>query len=187
MEQIQTEWTLHIDSDEHIEPELRDEILHELAQPDPPDGYRIRIKNLMWGQWVRCCGMYPCAQVRLFRTAKGRWSKREVHARLQGIATEKPLQHHIIHRDMEDLSAELQQFSRQVLAWESNELIKKGRRWHWWDVTLRPLAIFALDYFTNGGIKEGFRGFYLSVYHGFYSFMTYARLYESEVRRGLRR
>jgi hypothetical protein len=180
MEQIKTEWTLQLDSDEEVEPALRDEIRSAMTRDNLPDGFRIRIKNLIWGKWVKCCGLYPCAQVRLFRTSKGRWSDREVHAHLQGIETVTDLQNHIIHQDMTDISAELQQFSRQVVVWESNELVKKSRHWHWWDVTLRPMAIFFLYYFKFGGFKEGFRGFYLSVYRAFYSFMTYARLYEIE-------
>jgi len=180
MEQIQTDWTLQLDSDEEVEPALRDEIISSLNREDLQDGFRIRIKNYMWGKWVKCCGLYPCAQVRLFRTSKGRWSDREVHAHLQGIENVDDLQNHIIHHDMTDLSAELQQFSRQVVVWESNELKKKNRHWHWWDVTLRPMAIFFLYYFKRSGFREGFRGFYLSVYKAFYSFMTYARLYEME-------
>lgn len=185
MENIKSEWTLHLDSDEQIEPALRDEILLVMAQGTLPDGFRIRLKNYVWGEWVRCCGLYPCAQVRLFRTQKGRWSDRQVHARLQGIDSIVDLQNHIIHQDITDLSAELQQFSRQVVIWESNELIKQNRRWHWWDVTLRPIAIFLLYYFKLKGFQEGFRGFYLSVYRAFYSFMTYARLFEIEQKKKL--
>jgi len=182
MEQIETEWTLQLDSDEQIEPALAEEIQRQLKREQQPDGYRIRIKNLVWGKWVRCCGMYPCAQVRLFKTKLGRWSDREVHAKLRGLHVIEDLENHIGHQDIMDLSAELQQFSRQVVVWESLELVKRGRRWHWWDVTLRPVAIFLLMYFKEGGIREGFRGFYLSVYRAFYSFMTYARLYELETK-----
>lgn len=180
MEQIDTEWTLHIDSDEQVEETLRDEIVAALSAKDLPDAFSIRIKNYIWGKWVRCCGLYPCEQVRLFRSAKGRWSDRQVHARLQGLEKVRPLKNHIIHQDLTDLSAELTQFSRQVVIWESNELVKHKKQWHWWDVTLRPVAIFLIFYLKKGGILEGFRGFYLSVYRAFYSFMTYARLFELE-------
>ena len=51
-------------------------------------------------------------------------------------------------------------------------------------MTLRPVAIFFLLYIRKGGFKDGFRGFYLSVYRAVYSFFTYARLYELQVRNG---
>ena len=180
IDHITTEWTLHLDSDEEIEPALRDEIRLLLSKDNLPDGFQIRLKNYVWGKWVKCCDLYPCSQIRLFRTSKGRWADREVHARLQGINTIIELENHIIHHDITDISAELQQFSRQVVIWEANELKKENKRWRWWDVTLRPLAIFFVYYFLRKGFRDGFRGFYLSVYRAFYSFMTYARLYEIE-------
>ncbi len=186
LDRISTEWVLQIDSDERAEVGLEEELLAAISSYKSVDGYRVRIKNLIWGKWVRCCGLYPCTQVRIFRTSKGRWSDREVHARVEGLGVVRDLEHHYIHRDLDDLSEELQQFARQVVVWESNELIDKGKRWRWWEVTLRPLAIFLLLYFRRGGYRAGFRGFYLSVYRAFYSFMTYARLYEHEVHEGLR-
>ncbi len=187
MDQIETEWTLQIDSDESLEPGLKEEIVALLAGSDLTDAYQVNVKCLIWKRWVKSCGLYPSTQIRLFKTKMGRWSKREVHARLQGFETFGQLKHDFLHRDLESLSAELQQFSRQVVVWESNELIKKGKRWHWTDVTLRPMAIFLIYYFRRNGFRDGFRGFYLAVYHAFYSFMTYTLLFETEVNRGLRR
>src|SRR6266852_1835203 len=114
MDQIETEWTLQIDSDERFEPGLKEEIQEHLLVSEQPDGYRVRIKNLVWGKWVRSCGMYPCAQVRLFRSSKGRWSDRQVHAHLEGLERVGDLEHHFIHQDLMDLSAELDQYARQV-------------------------------------------------------------------------
>lgn len=183
MEQIQTEWTLQIDSDEVLEPALQAEIRTNLSTDDQPDGYRFKFKGMMWGKWTR---MLDNQQIRVFKTALGRWSDREVHAKLLGPKIVKLLDHYVIHADLVDLSAELQQFARQVVVWESNQYFKEGRRWRWWNVTLRPIALFFIYYFRHGGFKDGFRGFYLSVYHAFYSFMVYTRLYEMEIRRGLR-
>ena len=186
MAQIETDWTLQIDSDEQLEPGLKEEILESLLASEQPDGYRVRIKNFVWGKWVRSCGMYPCSQVRLFRSSKGRWSDRQVHAHLTGVEKVRDLEHHLIHEDLAELSAELYQYANQIVVWESIQYFKEGRRWRWRDVTLRPLALFFLCYFKSGGFREGFRGFYLSVYRAFYSFMIYVRLYEMEIERGLK-
>src|SRR5919108_5182102 len=107
MDQIKTEWTLEIDSDERLEPGLKEEVIEHLSNGQEVDGYRTRIKNVVWGKWVKSCGMYPDTRIRLFKTAKGRWSDREVHAHLQGIATIVDLQHHCIHQDLTDISVEL--------------------------------------------------------------------------------
>jgi glycosyltransferase involved in cell wall biosynthesis len=186
MEQIQTEWTLQIDSDERLEPGLREEIMDHFSKGEEADGYRTRIKNLVWGKWVKGCAMYPDFRIRLFKTAKGRWSDRQVHAQVKGLGPTIDLRHHCIHEDLTDISSELQQFARQVIVWESTQYTKEDRQWRWWNVTLRPLALFMIFYFRHRGFTEGFRGFYLSVYRAFYSFMIYARLYEMEIKRGLR-
>ena len=184
MEQIEDEWVLQIDSDEYFDPELAREIQEKLANVDDHvDGFRQRRKNLIWGKWIASCKYYPDWQTRVFRAKKGRWTKREVHARVTGLDHLVDLEHHIMHYDITDLSGEIRQFANQVVTWEANELVKRGKRWSWIDVTLRPVAIFFLLYIRHGGFKDGFRGFYLSVYRAFYSFMTYTRLYEMNVQK----
>src|SRR5579859_7075148 len=92
MDQIETEWTLQIDSDEHLEPELIDEIKQKLNSPQQPDGYYMRRKNLIWHRWVKSCGFYPNLEMRLFKTKLGRWTKREVHAKVKGLNTTELLE-----------------------------------------------------------------------------------------------
>lgn len=186
LDHITTPWVLQLDSDERLEPAMHDEIRQALANPGPPDGYRMRRKNLVWGKWCKSNRLYPDWQLRLFRPDKGRWESRAVHAHIQGLQKVGDLQGHILHRDLDSLQTELTQFSSQFMNWEVQELRKRGRRWGWIDVTMRPLAIFFLYYLYYGGFREGFRGLHLSAFRGFYSFMTYARLYEDEVERGLR-
>lgn len=187
MQFVDTEWVLQIDSDETVEAELAKEIIEILGQDNPADGYQIPRKNLIWGKWVKHCNYYPDYQLRFFRASAGRWSDRQVHAHVTGLNQLDTLQNHLIHDDLSDLSKELVQFGRQVLNWECQELLKRGKRWRWQDVTLRPTAIFLLYYFCYGGYREGFRGFYLSVYRAFYGFMVYARLYEEEAHQGRER
>lgn len=186
LDHIETEWVLQVDSDERLEPALQGEILDALSLDAQTQGYRMRRKNLVWERWCTSNRLYPDWQLRLFRREKGRWEDRAVHARVTGIQNIRDLDGHIIHRDMESVEVELTQFSTRFMNWEVQELLKRGKRWRWIDVTLRPLAIFLLYYFRYGGFREGFRGLYLSVFRGFYSFMSYARLYEDEIQRGLR-
>ena len=183
---VKSDWVLQIDADETIETDLRIEIVERLAKKENADGYRIRRKNFIWGRWCTSCNLYPDWQLRLFRTAQGRWSDREVHAHVGGLNVVKQLRGHLLHRDLDSIQAELTQFSTQFMNWEVNELRKRGKRWRWLDVTARPLAIFLVYYFRYGGFRDGFRGFFLSVWRAFYSVMTYARLYEDEVEKGLR-
>lgn len=183
LDQIESEWVLQVDSDEVFEPALSLELQQSLRSVEQEtDAFRMRRKNLVWGKWVRSCGYYPDWQYRVFRAHKGRWSKREVHAQVIGLENIVSLENHIIHNDFTDLSAELTQFASQVVNWEASELQKRNKHWRWIDVTMRPAAIFLVLYLRHGGYRDGFRGFFLSAYRAFYSFMTYTRLYELEAK-----
>ena len=61
------EWVLSLDADERVTPELRQEILETLQGKPSCNGYTIPRKNFVGNVWARYGGMYPSAQLRLFR------------------------------------------------------------------------------------------------------------------------
>jgi len=60
------DWVLHLDADEVVTDELRNEIA-EVIQRDRYAAYRIASKLMFMGKWLRFSGMYPTYQVRLGR------------------------------------------------------------------------------------------------------------------------
>jgi len=60
------DWVLHLDADEVVTDELRDEIA-EVIRRDRYVAYRIASKLMFMGKWLRFSGMYPTYQVRLGR------------------------------------------------------------------------------------------------------------------------
>src|SRR5712692_7793623 len=53
------EWVLQVDTDEVLEPGLREEIASALAgAPAGTDGFQIPFKHHILGEWVRVCGLY---------------------------------------------------------------------------------------------------------------------------------
>lgn len=71
------EWVLILDADEHILPELAEEIEREIKNPKA-DGYYINRRFMFMGGWLRHCGYYPSWNLRLFRHAIGRYERLEV-------------------------------------------------------------------------------------------------------------
>lgn len=70
---IVTGWTLRLDADEVIEPDLAAEIGRRL--PDLPAdvaGVNFDRKHYFMGKWVRFGGRYPLRLLRLWRTGQGR-------------------------------------------------------------------------------------------------------------------
>jgi glycosyltransferase involved in cell wall biosynthesis len=70
---IDAPWTLCLDADERLTPELVAEIEEALAQQDSPfDGYMLRKRTIFMGRWIKHGGQYPAYHLRLFRSGRGR-------------------------------------------------------------------------------------------------------------------
>jgi glycosyltransferase involved in cell wall biosynthesis len=74
---IATRWTLRLDADEVIEPDLADEIARRLPTlPADVVGVNFDRKHVFMGRWVRHGGRYPLRLLRLWRTGQGRIEQR---------------------------------------------------------------------------------------------------------------
>ncbi len=69
--QFQCEWTLCLDADQRITPELRNEIGVLLENPAvvPEDGFYLRRRQIFRGKWIRHGGYYPKYVLKLLRHA----------------------------------------------------------------------------------------------------------------------
>jgi glycosyltransferase involved in cell wall biosynthesis len=174
------EWILLLDSDEELESGFKEEVSSILGDSDQNiDGYRMARKNLIYGKWIKTCGIYPDYLVRLFRK-KCRYVEREVHAHLD-ISPERigSFDRHIIHYDFTDLNSYLIKFSR-YMKYELDQLVKENRRFRLREITLRPLYMFCWSYLYKQGFRDGIRGFFLSVLKAHYNFTMYMKLWEEE-------
>lgn len=70
---IATGWTMRLDADEYIEPDLAAEIRDRLDRlPGDVVGVNFDRKHIFMGRWVRHGGRYPLRLLRLWRTGQGR-------------------------------------------------------------------------------------------------------------------
>jgi glycosyltransferase involved in cell wall biosynthesis len=69
-------WTLCLDADERLTPELVEEISEALSGDSPFDGYMLRKRTIFMGRWLRHGGQYPAWHLRLFRSGRGRCEAR---------------------------------------------------------------------------------------------------------------
>lgn len=70
--QVEYEWTLVLDADERLTPDLRTQLEALMTQPNPAAGYWIPRQNFFFGQWVE--RFFPDYQLRFFRTGKAAWT-----------------------------------------------------------------------------------------------------------------
>ncbi|MDQ3986886.1 MAG: glycosyltransferase family 2 protein [Actinomycetota bacterium] len=71
------QWVLHLDADERLTPELREEIKRTMdAPPKGVDGFMLRQRTVFMGRWIKHGGHYPAFHLRLFRKGSGRCEER---------------------------------------------------------------------------------------------------------------
>ncbi len=176
--QCANEWVLQIDTDERLEPGLREEIQALLqCPPDDVDGYRMPFKHHILGEWVRVANLYPEYHLRLFRRDRGRFEDKEVHAHVRVPGRVDTLSHHILHYGMTSISAQLRNIDRYS-RYQADELHKRGKVFHWHHLIVRPPLIFAYYYFLRRGFTVGYRGLLIAALAATFDFWTYAKLWE---------
>lgn len=68
---INTKWTMRMDADEELTPELAEEIRTKLdTLPEGITGVEIKRRVYFLGRWIRHGGIYPTILLRIFRTGK---------------------------------------------------------------------------------------------------------------------
>jgi glycosyltransferase involved in cell wall biosynthesis len=179
------EWVLHLDADEVMTPELRQEIAC-LPGSDTCDGFWIPSKTIFNGRWLRHAGMYPSYQVRLGHRDRLRFQQvghgqREIcdPSRL-GTFNEAYLHYSFSHglrawlskhmayaADEAQVLAEQRRTRLNVTAFFKERVSRRRvikAATCYLPLTLRPALRFIYVYVFKLGFRDGYNGF-------FYAFM----------------
>jgi len=90
-------WVYNPDADEVTTPELRDEMLRVVSEPDRREvAYRMRFKTIFMGRWIRRSSLYPTWVMRLFRPDRIRFERR-TNLRYVADGPEGRLDGHFLH------------------------------------------------------------------------------------------
>jgi glycosyltransferase involved in cell wall biosynthesis len=174
--QITTEWTLVLDADEWVSEELASRIRAIIAAPGGPDGYDIRRLSYFFGKRIRGCGWQHDHNLRLFRTARGRYLDRRVHSKVVVDGTVARINEPMYHDTYRDFDEYFRTFHRFTL-WGAQDLHERGVRPTLADLTLRPVSRFVKMFILRGGWRDGSHGAVLCGLAAFSVFMKYARLW----------
>lgn len=181
--QIDTEWTLVLDADEWVSEELAQRIQQVVCGAGSADGYTIKRRSYFFGELVLGCGWQHDYNLRLFRTAKGRYLDRRVHSK---VVVEGPVgridapMYHDTYRDFEEYFATFQRFT----SWGAQDLYERGKRARWKDLALRPITRFLKMFIVRRGWRDGMRGLVICGLAAFSVFTKYAKLWDLEHRGG---
>lgn len=179
--QIETEWTLVLDADEWVSDELRARIEGITSESGGPDGYSILRRSYFLGKLIEHCGWHKDYNLRLFRTAKGRYLDKRVHSKVvvdgeTGVLNE--VMYHDTYRNFEEYFTTFQRFT----TWGAEDAYDAGKRTHLVDLTLRPVLRFLKMYVVRHGFRDGYHGAVLCGLAACSVFTKYAKLWYLEHR-----
>jgi glycosyltransferase involved in cell wall biosynthesis len=207
---IATPWTLCLDADERLTPELAAEIAALVARPEARhDGYMLRKRTVFMGRWLRHGGQYPAWHLRLFRTGRGRCEDRlyDQHFVVRGSVGR--LEHDYLDVITSDLAtfiarhnrwAELE--AREILARAApacpprttvaarltgtaieRKRFLRTRVYQRFPPFLRPFLFWIYGYVFRLGFLDGIEGLIFHTLQRFwFRFLTDAKLWELERR-----
>ncbi len=177
-EQAVFDYILSLDADEQLSDELRDSIL-EAKNNWKADGYSFnRLTNYI-GKWIRHCGWYPDAKLRLWDRRKGAWSGINLHesVKMQANASQAKLKGDLLHFSYYSIKQHLDQINKftEIAAAEGHA---KGKKTSLFIAAFKGIWKFKRDYFFKLGFLDGYYGFVICALSGYAVFIKYLKINE---------
>jgi glycosyltransferase involved in cell wall biosynthesis len=174
-------YILAIDSDEALSVKLRKSI-EEIKINWSHDFYSFNRLNNFCGQWIKNCGWYPDIKLRLFDKRKGRFGGINPHDKLEmtPTATSKHLKGDLLHYSYNTISEHVLQ-QNNFAEIKAKSLFAKGNKTYFIKIIFSPLVSFIKSYLIKLGFLEGLYGFIISINTAYYSFLTYAKLWDMNI------
>ncbi|HEX4576990.1 MAG TPA: glycosyltransferase family 2 protein [Edaphobacter sp.] len=180
-------WVLSLDADEELTDELQTEIrtmLEADEQITPQvDGYRLRLRHMFLGRWMRYGGYYPDLKLRLFRrvTSSGiaHFTDRPVHESVTVTGRVETMKNDFLHHGYPNLEIYLEHMNRYSMLGARIVAAKGKISSSWpaflWNVALVPKLTFVWNYLFRLGFLDGREGLLLHLYHSAYISWKYAK------------
>lgn len=176
-DQAQHDWILNLDADEWLDSTLQAQVQSVLS--DPPDAthsYRFNRLSHYMGTWIRFGSWYPEWIIRLFNRTETEWDGREPHVHVNPTEHVHKLDGHLRHLPYESVTDHLDHINTytSTMAQEAHE---EGEQSSPLEATVHAFVAWIKDYWLKLGIRGGWVGFVNSVFHAFYTFMKYIKLW----------
>jgi glycosyltransferase involved in cell wall biosynthesis len=161
------DWIITIDADEEVTPELRDEILFFLKDPQECTVFRVALKNYIGNYWVKygsCFHNFPDYQSRIFLREIGICHNNLVH---EGMITQgkiKYLKNTLLHygyNNIQDCRKSMTYYGRL----NALELLRKKQNLFVLRLIIYPIHVFLTFinyYFIKAGFLMGWMGIKLA-------------------------
>lgn len=172
-------WVLSLDADEHVTPELAKEITAAVTNnTENHTCFAMPMKIFIGSEWISGAGYYPSARAKLFKKGEFRYDEEQgVHPRVYYEGTCGRLNGELMHYSFRNTEDFLRKFNRETTL-EAEKWIIDGRKVSFANSFRKMIDRFLKNYFLKGGIKMGFLGFLMCIFHSLYQVIAYAKYRE---------
>jgi (heptosyl)LPS beta-1,4-glucosyltransferase len=172
------DWVLMVDADEHVSPELKQNILAVLQRDDRNTAYALPILPWCFGRFLRHGGWYPAHKVRLYARDKAHYGEQRVHEKLDfapGVHIEK-LKGDLLHYTYRDLEHYLVKSAKYASEF-AQQRAARGKRASLLEGALHGVGCFVRMYFVKAGFLDGRQGLLMALLSAHSTFVKYVDLW----------
>jgi glycosyltransferase involved in cell wall biosynthesis len=183
IEACRGDWILEVDADEHIGPELANEIRTQVAA-SPYAYHLLKVDNWVGRRLIRRgwgASFGKAAYPGLFRKGAKRWGDERVHPRLtlhgdKGPALRHPVQHYV-DRNISDMIRRFDAYSTA----RARDLRDSGDIGSGFHNARRVVSRFWGCYVRGGGWREGGHGFLIATLASLYPLVSWLKAKHDEL------
>lgn len=176
---------LSLDADEALSERLRESILEIKSRDEEKKTvYKVNRLTNYCGKWIRHCGWYPDAKVRLFNRKFAEW-KGEIHETLvypedTNAARLKGDLYHYSYYSIEEHIKQADKFTTLTAA----AAFERGKKFYFIALLINPEWKFFKDFILKGGFLDGYYGYIVCKISAFATFLKYTKLKELHKQHG---
>ena len=175
--QAKHDWIILVDADERVTPELKQEIIKVLKNPNPNIvGYWIGRMNHFMGERVRFSGWRNDSVIRLFKRDFCVYDDRHVHAEIVANGEVSKLKNKLYHNTYTTLSEYMEKMNRYA-TWQATDYDKKTGVLTPYHFIIKPFWGFFKHYIIQSGFRDGVVGLTIGYIQGYVVFMRYVKLW----------
>lgn len=174
------EWTLVVDADEIVTPELRKYLYEFIDNNDNIEGLSLTFKNFFMGRYIS--SLYPNHQLRFFRTAKTHWSNSTIFScpvvdgAVKKIA---PSRHElaILHYADNSIRTRVHKIN---LYTDKEQLRYQDKKFSFFKLWVKSWWRFFRLFVIKGGFRDGMPGYIYAKLDEAHKFISIAKKIESQ-------
>ena len=169
------EWVLHLDADEVLSPELKQEIAQTIINTEYAGFFLVRT-NFFLGKQMKHSGLAKEYRLRLAKKELSEYIGGIIHEELKVKGKTGKLKNVFYHYTCQNLDNYFEKFDNYTTL-GALKMFQNNKNFHITDIIFRPPADFFKKYCLKLGFLDGIEGFIWAGLGAFASFVKYLKFY----------